>query len=87
MPEQRIDPVLVEKAIEAFEKAPEYPGEGPDMTDRAAMEAAIRAVDEARGLKEELTSGKGAEVPYEPYQLVRYRSPWRLVEQGDADAD
>lgn len=45
---RRIDPVLVEKAVEAFEKAPEYPGEGPDTTDRDAMEAAIVAVfDEA----------------------------------------
>jgi|HubBroStandDraft_5_1064220.scaffolds.fasta_scaffold15491_6 hypothetical protein len=48
MSAERIDPTVIEAAIDAFEKAPEYDGAGPDTTDRVAMEAAIRAADEKR---------------------------------------
>lgn len=89
MSAQRIDPVLVEKAVEAFEKAPEYPGEGPDTTDRGAMEAAIRRVLNELGLKEE-TRGRRyriveGELGPEQFEFEhRFTSEWRPVEQGDA---
>jgi hypothetical protein len=81
---QRIDPVLVEKAVEAFEKAPEYPGEGPDTTDRVAMEAAIGVVFDELRLKEERRKVIRQEYTQEGESESRYVSHWRPVEQGDA---
>lgn len=96
---QRIDPVLVEKAmLAAYAVAPQYDGAtGRPKTyeecygvapldhrdDREEMEAVIRAL----GLKDErgwLEEGHLCTRPGPPTHR-RLVSDWRLVEQGDTD--
>jgi hypothetical protein len=84
---QRIDPVLVEKAVLALV---EVYGSGRSDLDTPAVEAALRVVFDELGLKEERRypaipiPGEGTTRPG-PATHTRYVSEWRLVEQGDAE--
>lgn len=89
---QRIDPVLVEKALQAFFSAYSSTFEEGE---RDGMEAAIRVVFDELGLVEEYRR-VGARAPgsrlamaylhcrAEHAEESRLISAWRSVEQGDA---
>lgn len=91
MTSRRIDPVLVEKAREAYRRTlhqisyfgmMDYDGPSP-------VEAVVEAVFDELGLKEEHKTRRAFvgpdDVEYPDERRVRYVSPWRPVEQGDTE--
>lgn len=78
MPEQRIDPGFVEKAVLALV---EVYGSGRSELDTPAVEAALRVVFDELRLKEERRKVIRQEYTQEGESESRYVSHWRPVEQ------